>query len=211
VAASPRRIPLRPASLETRTALIEAAARVFVERGFHGATVREIADSAGFTNPALYYHFGGKQDLYEAVIRSAFDRFKALHAEALAGESEPIGRLNAIAAAHLRFGRDDPIRLRVLYAELFRPRGSDADDSLGFDELRDWTLAQIEGVLRDGVASGAFRLEDVPLARRIFVALLRGLLVEQARDPRLPLLDDALAEVVVKTFLRGISSPETAS
>lgn len=193
----------RSSSLDTRAALLDAAARVFVDRGFHGATVREIAGRAGYTNPVLYYHFGGKEELYDALIRAAFERFEALLSGALASASEPLGRLRAIALAYLRFGHDDPVRLRMLYAEFFRPRGGGPD--AGFDELRAWATAQIEAVLREGVRAGAFRIANVALARRIFVALLGGLLVEQARDPQVRILDESLAETVVQTFLHGIA------
>jgi len=198
--------PRRPASVETRSALLDAAARVFVERGYHGATVRQIAEAAGFTNPVLYYHFGGKEELYGALIRGSFDHLKALVQEGVAGAESATAALHAIAAAYLRFGREDPVRLRMLYAELFRPQG--ADPELGFDALRDWVVAQIDAVLRAAVREG-LRIPDVSLAQRLFVALLGGLLVQQARDPELRLLDDAgLERVVVETFLHGITRAE---
>jgi AcrR family transcriptional regulator len=198
--------PRRSRSLETRSSLIDAAAHVFVERGFHGATVRQIAERAGFTNPVLYYHFGGKTELYEAVIRTAFARFETLLGAALEPARDPLDCLHAIAAAYLRFGIEEPVLLRILFAELFRPRSGDPD--LGFEELRAWIVSRIEGVLRAGVRSGAFAVRDVALARRIFLALLGGLLVEQAREPAIRVLDESLARTAVQTFLHGISSPE---
>ena len=54
----------------TRDALIEAAAQVFTRRGFHGASLDEIAETAGFTRGAIYKNFGDKEDLFFAV----FDR-----------------------------------------------------------------------------------------------------------------------------------------
>lgn len=208
--APPRRAPRRGGSHETRAALLDAAACVFVERGLHGATVREIAGRAGFTNPVLYYHFGGKEELYDAVIRSAFERFQALLSEAVENEpeSEPLARLRAIAVAYLRFGRDDPVQLRALYAEFFRPRTPKPDPR--FDEIRAWAVERIEAVLRDGARQGVFPVADVPLARRMFVALLGGLLVEQARDPKIRILDEELVETVIAFFRHGVSSLEAA-
>jgi len=199
--------PRRAASLDTRTALLDSAARVFVERGFHGATVRQIADAAGFTNPVLYYHFGSKEELYGALIRDAFAELRKLVEAGLADTGDAAGRLQAIAAAYIRFGCEDPLRLRMLYAELFRPQ--DSESELGFDELRDWVTAQIDAVLREGVEQGELAIGDRLLARRLFVALLGGLLVQQARDPELRLLDDeALDRIIVDTFLHGISRAE---
>jgi AcrR family transcriptional regulator len=54
----------------TRDALVDAAAQVFVSRGFNGASLDEIAETAGFTRGAIYKYFDGKEDLFLAV----FDR-----------------------------------------------------------------------------------------------------------------------------------------
>ena len=52
---------------QTREQVIEAAARVFARRGYHRATVDEIASEAGFTIGALYSNFSGKEELFMAI------------------------------------------------------------------------------------------------------------------------------------------------
>jgi len=52
---------------QTRDALVDAAAEVFARRGFEGASLDEIAETAGFTRGAIYKNFGGKEDLFFAV------------------------------------------------------------------------------------------------------------------------------------------------
>jgi AcrR family transcriptional regulator len=52
----------------TRTTLIDAAGDVFARRGFHGASLEEIAETAGFTRGAIYKNFENKEDLFFAVI-----------------------------------------------------------------------------------------------------------------------------------------------
>src|SRR2546421_4793225 len=52
----------------TRTRVLEAAVRVFARRGFHGASVQEIAREAGASTGAIYSNFAGKEDLYLAVF-----------------------------------------------------------------------------------------------------------------------------------------------
>jgi AcrR family transcriptional regulator len=56
-------------TLETRQRILEAAGRVFAEKGFRGATVREICDLAVANIAAINYHFGDKEKLYVAVVR----------------------------------------------------------------------------------------------------------------------------------------------
>lgn len=58
----------------TRTALVEAAAEVFALRGFHAASLDEIAETAGFTRGAIYSNFGGKEDLLIAVLDRSTER-----------------------------------------------------------------------------------------------------------------------------------------
>ncbi len=54
----------------TREALLDAAATVFAERGFHGASLDEIAATAGYTRGAIYKHFADKEELlHEVCVR----------------------------------------------------------------------------------------------------------------------------------------------
>ncbi len=73
VVATERLTPARRREL-TRDALLDAAARVFAERGFHGASLDEIAATAGFTRSAIYKNFGGKEDLFLAVMTRLNER-----------------------------------------------------------------------------------------------------------------------------------------
>ncbi|MEE9395361.1 MAG: CerR family C-terminal domain-containing protein [Planctomycetota bacterium] len=57
----------------TRAKLIEAATAAFVERGFDGTSIRDIASRADANVAAVSYHFGGKDELYRAVIQAAFE------------------------------------------------------------------------------------------------------------------------------------------
>ncbi|MEU0820247.1 TetR/AcrR family transcriptional regulator [Streptomyces mirabilis] len=59
-----RRLTRAEAKARTRRLLLDAAARVFARKGFAGASVEEIAESAGFSIGALYSNFGGKEALF---------------------------------------------------------------------------------------------------------------------------------------------------
>lgn len=65
----------------TRTRLLQAARNVFLERGFHAATIETIADEAGFTIGALYSNFEGKGELFVAV----FEEYVARRADEVRG------------------------------------------------------------------------------------------------------------------------------
>ena len=61
----------REEALETREQLLDAAERVFLERGVGHATLAEVADAAGVTRGAVYHHFESKADLFEAMVARA--------------------------------------------------------------------------------------------------------------------------------------------
>ena len=60
----------------TRDRLLETAGQVFADRGFSGATIREICHRAGANIASIHYHFGDKQKLYEAVIRHVVELWR---------------------------------------------------------------------------------------------------------------------------------------
>src|SRR2546426_1180547 len=66
---------------QTRTELLDAAARVFARRGYHKATVEEIAAEAGYTTGAVYSNFDGKEALFMAIAdRQVEDRIAQIEA-----------------------------------------------------------------------------------------------------------------------------------
>lgn len=58
----------------TQSRLLEAATGAFVEHGYRDAVVRDICSRAGVNVAAVNYHFGGKEELYRAVLHSAYER-----------------------------------------------------------------------------------------------------------------------------------------
>ncbi len=61
---------------ETRSGLLDAAEQLFAERGFHGVTTRQVSSTAGLDDAMIYYHFGSKRGLFDAVFER---RARVLH------------------------------------------------------------------------------------------------------------------------------------
>ena len=75
----------RPSADATRDAVLAAALDVFSERGFDGASTREIAARAGVTQPLLNYHFSSKGELWRAAVDRLFTELADRLAERAAG------------------------------------------------------------------------------------------------------------------------------
>ncbi|MGW7529112.1 ScbR family autoregulator-binding transcription factor [Streptomyces sp. NPDC054783] len=61
-------------ALQTRQSVLESAAAVFAEKGFPGVTILDVAEHAGLTKGAIYFHFANKEALAEAVVQEFYRR-----------------------------------------------------------------------------------------------------------------------------------------
>src|SRR3954471_23877753 len=78
---------MRLSGHERRVAIINAAIEVFSEKGFRGATTKELAARVGVSEPVLYQHFNNKGELYSAILEQLVE--KAEHVFPLA--EPPVG------------------------------------------------------------------------------------------------------------------------
>lgn len=157
----------------TREALLDAAAEVFARRGYDGGTVEEIAAAAGFTTGAIYSNFGGKEDLFLAVLDERNARFTEHYSAQLAQQSKrALPELGEIATLwnEIELANDDALRLTLEYrlAALRDPRMGKkvARYEQATDEaMTEFVRARLEE--RDG-------LEDLPIPIEDFAVIVRS-------------------------------------
>ena len=97
---------------QTRQRLLDAGLAVFSEVGYHGATIREIAGRAGTNIAAISYHFGGKDGLYSAVVRSAFALAAGEASIVMGGSNGTEDRLHRLVRALVCGATDDTLDLQ---------------------------------------------------------------------------------------------------
>ena len=169
---------------ETRKQILEAARRMFVERGFEETTMRSIASRIGYTATAVYHHFKDRAALVAELC--AVD-FRAL-TEALqkAGAvPDPVERLRRMGTEYIEFGLSHPMQYQFLFM-MSRPTGADAlpgQSDPGAD-CYGYLLATCRAV----VATGRLRpeFEDAEQLAQIAWGSLHGLValqVTKANDP----------------------------
>ena len=141
--------------------IIDAAARVFAERGFHGATTQDIADVLGIRQASLYYYFSSKEAALELVclkgVEGFFEAAKAIAAEKRSARE----RLPLLMNSHL-----SPLLDRGNYVKVFLKERQHLP-SESRRRIGRWSrgLERIfEQVIREGVEKGEFRADlDVRL------------------------------------------------
>ena len=192
----------------TRADLLAAARRVFVERGFHAATLDDIAEEAGYTKGAVYSNFRGKDDLFLALLDEHYARRVDAHRELfekleLADPEDArvaVGRI--IYTAYER----EPAWW-ALVADFSTHASRDAELSTRLRALRERFLgAMAELIAAVGERQGlGYRLPTQEVARATG-ALLRGLMLDWILDPGRA-ERQAVFEETVAAFLRGVAVP----
>jgi AcrR family transcriptional regulator len=186
----------------TRTALIEAARPLFAERGYAGVGTEEIVRAAGVTRGALYHHFDGKRELFEAVyVQLEVELAERIATGALnAGAEAPLDAMRAGAEMFLQACTVPEVQQIVLL---------DGPSVLGWDRWREigaeHGLGLIEATLQAAIDAGAVAPQPVrPLAHVLMGALDEAaMLVARAADP-----EAARAEVgrTIDTLLGALSA-----
>jgi AcrR family transcriptional regulator len=151
----PDRTP-RPSADPTRDRIVAAAAELFAERSFDGASTREIASRAGVTQPLLNYHYTSKEVLWRAAVDSLFDALTSAMAAHLAdlGDVDELTRAKLSVRNFVTFSARHPELHRIITQES-KADGSRMDYLVDHHvrPLYERTVSIFEHLVRDGVVA----------------------------------------------------------
>jgi len=102
---------------DLRASLLELAKRLFSERGYVAASLRDLAEVAGVTAAAVYYHFAKKEELLRQIVFDGLEQITREVMSALAGAGSPEARLEAVIRAHLRYNVECPREAKIIIEE----------------------------------------------------------------------------------------------
>ncbi len=103
--------------------VLKSAAKLFAERGYDAASVREIVEDAGVAKPTLYYHFGSKEGVAHALVAQPMRKLIETMNALADADMDPVVRLERMIDAHLASCREDPDRARFFFSIVFGPMG----------------------------------------------------------------------------------------
>lgn len=153
----------------TRLRLVEAASTLFAERGYGGASVRDICNLARVNPGAVSYHYGGKRQLYRTVLRQAAERLARGEASGPADAASPPLDLRAVVRRVFRRLGGDPVATRLLLRDLAE------GGTLAVEALEPTLRGAIDGLRAatghtdDADASTEVRLLFLELAAPVFL------------------------------------------
>ena len=189
---------------DKRARILEAAVRVFAERGFFNATVAEIARAAGVADGTIYLYFKSKDDLLLRLFEEKVSELQEAAQAALAQEATAPARLRRFIQLHLALVEKNPDLASVLIVELRQ--------SAQVVQQRDKArlsayLDVIAQVVREGQQRGEFDPGISPgVVKRAIFGALDELALAWLLSGRRTSLRKSAAEVA-EWFVRGLLPP----
>ena len=104
----------------TRAHLLEAALKCFQEKGYVGTTLDDIAQKAGTTRGAIYWHFGNKAQLFNTMVRERYARAATIFQEAFASGESPLQQLRRFLIRWITYAEEDSDFRAVLASNFHR-------------------------------------------------------------------------------------------
>jgi len=186
----------------TRRCLLHAAAQVFSKEGLEGASVEQVAQTAGYTKGAFYANFKSKEELFLVMLDERFAHELERLDRMLAGTHEPLEEAQAAAADFIRFASEE--NWPRLYFQFVAHAARD-------EEFRQ-ELATRMGAMRGRLAELFKRWIErfgkiAPIPQEQIAAMMcfmaDGFLVDRMIEPG---LDETLYSTMVVVFMRGLGA-----
>jgi AcrR family transcriptional regulator len=156
-----RSIAARRPGATSPAAVLDAACALFAEIGYHGTSMKDIADALGVRAPSLYNHVASKQEILFKIMDKAMDRALAAQAEALAGAGDVADQLQrATESLVLDFLRY-PAEVTVCNTEV---RSLEPGNRLAIVAKRDRYAARVRAIIDRGCRDGRFATRTPEIA-----------------------------------------------
>lgn len=185
----------------TREDVLDAAAQVFRQKGFHGASMSDIAAAVNVQKASLYHHVSSKQEILLALLDRALVMLTEHISEIASRDLSPDQKLKLMIRGYLSGLAENADLTSVL---LFEHRSLDKKSHARHVPHRDRFENIWRGVLEDGVAGKVFDLKDTGLAVRAIMGTLNWTLTWYHPDgPKsIEQIADEYSDFILKGLLK---------
>ncbi len=178
---------------KTKTLLVDVARQLFAKQGLENTTMNDIALASGKGRRTLYTYFKNKDEIYFAVIETEMEYLSAKIAEVADKRMDLEEKLVEVIYVHLSSIKEAVLRNGNLRAEFFRNIWMVEKVRKHFDQRE---IDLFASILKEGVASGEFSVENIALVADVMHYCVKGLEV--------PYIYGRLGEGLNKTESRRI-------
>lgn len=183
----------------TRQDILEAAAQVFRQKGFHGASMADIAQAVNLQKASLYHHVSSKQELLLAILDRALELLLERISAITVQNISPDKKLQLMMREYMKILVENQDLAAVL---LFEHRSLERKQHARHVPNRDKFESLWKDVLSDGVKAKLFKCDDPALATRALLGIMNWTLTWYRPDGALPV--EQIADQYSNLLLNGI-------
>lgn len=190
----------------TRKAILDAAEKAFLSKGFAETTTSHIASLAGVTKSLIHHHFGSKEALWEEVKVRRFSVYATQQMDLLREQEPTAELLRSSMTMYFRFLRGNPELVRMMawmFLEQDDGKCADLDRELTIAGMEKIRQAQERGEIRSDLNPGFILFSFIGLAQHWYQDK-RWMLDKIGLSADSEAIDEAYLEDAVKIFFEGV-------
>jgi AcrR family transcriptional regulator len=162
--------------MNKKQTILKTAARLFAAQGFDGTTTLQISREAGVTEPLIYYHFNGKDDLFTRIIESTcsqyFSRIDSLEQNA----NSPFGQIRRLIELQFDMVEAMPNEIRLIASACPAKLNDPEDICAGnVQEYRRRMLGYLTRSISEGAGSGEFNPVPAEETAILILSVINGI------------------------------------
>jgi len=185
----------------SREAILESAAQVFRQKGFHGASMADIADVVKLQKPSLYHYFSSKQDILLELLDRALELVTTGMLQVMAQDLPVEEKLRLAMRSYLKTLSEQGDLVSVM---LMEHRSLDPEYRSRHIPHRDRFENMWRDLIQQGVESGFFACNDVSLTVRGLMGVMNWTITWYRPDG--PLSIDEISDSFANMFMNGLRS-----
>lgn len=187
----------------TRAQILEAAAQIFSQKGYHGASMQDIALAVNLQKGSLYHHVSSKQEILYDLLNHALELLNEKVTEAIQRENDPESRLRAAIKAYLTTLAEYQELASVM---LLEHRSLEPKYRVQHIPNRDRFEKIWKDLIQQGKEAGVFDCLDESLSARAILSVANWTVTWYRKDG--PLTAAEIADQFADLFLRGLLKRE---
>ena len=183
----------------TREKILEAASQIFSEKGYHAASMQDIASAVNLQKASLYHHISGKQEILLELLDQALNILIERIGAVVSQPEPPVDKLHHAMQVYLQSLIDQRDLSAVL---LFEHRSLDAELKSRHMPQRDRFESLWRSLIQEGVADGSFESDDPAQVARALLGVMNWTITWYRFDG--PLTGREIADQYAEMFLKGL-------
>jgi AcrR family transcriptional regulator len=188
--------------MSSRDEIIEKAAIVFSKKGYHGASMSDIAEACNMQKASLYHHVSSKQEILLYLLEKALDLSTECVAEGLKSEVPHPARFYIVAQKYVNTLKDTPYVLHLLSYEYQSLERANQSKFL-------FRQDQYENLWRefiiDGIEAGYFSCKNVKIVVKAIILTLNSIIMWSEAENQISLdeFSNSLIDTLLRSLLKG--------